>query len=191
MHSVQLKFGIHEFHHYLSAGSGLACTSYVGVPPRLQGCKHTKEYPVWQPLKLVSTDFWTHRSPGFFFGGAIKNPNIEFVGINDLVPSENLAYLLKYDSTHGRYDGTVEAVADGIIVDGKKVPCMSARNPAELPWKDLGADYVVESTGLFTTFDTAKQHIDAGAKRSDTFGPHQRPRIKFKTLLVGVNHETF
>jgi glyceraldehyde 3-phosphate dehydrogenase len=124
------------------------------------------------------------------FRGAIKNPNIEFVGINDLVPPENLAYLLKYDSTHGRYDGTVEAVADGIIVDGKKVPCMSVRNPAELPWKDLGADYVVESTGLFTTFDTAKQHIDAGAKRVVLSAPTKDPD-KVKTLLVGVNHETF
>ena len=124
------------------------------------------------------------------FRGAVKNPNIEFVGINDLVPPENLAYLLKYDSTHGRYDGTVEAVADGIIVDGKKIPCMAVRNPAELPWKDLGADYVVESTGLFTKYDGAKQHLEAGAKRVILSAPTKDPE-QIKTLLVGVNHETF
>ena len=105
-------------------------------------------------------------------------------------PPKTWPTCLSTTSTHGRYDGTVEAVADGIIVDGKKVPCMSARNPAELPWKDLGADYVVESTGLFTTFDTAKQHIDAGAKRVILSAPTKDPD-KVKTLLVGVNHETF
>jgi glyceraldehyde 3-phosphate dehydrogenase len=109
------------------------------------------------------------------FRGAIKNPNIEFVGINDLVPPENLAYLLKYDSTHGRFDGTVEAVEDGIIVDGKKVPCMAVRNPTELPWGELGADYVVESTGLFTTYEGAKQHVDAGAKRVIISAPTKDP----------------
>ncbi|MBW4482795.1 MAG: type I glyceraldehyde-3-phosphate dehydrogenase [Tildeniella torsiva UHER 1998/13D] len=122
--------------------------------------------------------------------GGIKNPNIEFVGINDLVPPENLAYLLKYDSTHGRFDGTVEAVADGIVVDGKKIPCMAERNPAELPWGELGADYVVESTGLFTTFDTAHQHIAAGAKRVILSAPTKDPE-RVHTLVVGVNHETF
>ncbi|PSN15170.1 type I glyceraldehyde-3-phosphate dehydrogenase [filamentous cyanobacterium CCT1] len=122
--------------------------------------------------------------------GGIKNHNIEFVGINDLVPPENLAYLLKYDSTHGRFDGTVEAAEDGIIVDGKKIPCMAERNPAELPWADLGADYVVESTGLFTTFDGAHQHIAAGAKRVILSAPTKDPD-KVRTFVVGVNHETF
>ncbi|MGF1522631.1 MAG: type I glyceraldehyde-3-phosphate dehydrogenase [Leptolyngbyaceae cyanobacterium] len=124
------------------------------------------------------------------FRAAIKNPNIEFVGINDLVPPKNLAYLLKYDSTHGRYAGTVEAKEDGIEVDGKFIPCMAIRNPAELPWQDLGADYVVESTGLFTTYDGAKQHLDAGAKRVVISAPTKDPE-KVSTLLVGVNHETF
>ena len=83
----------------------------------------------------------------------IKNPNIEFVGINDLVSPENLAYLFKYDSTHGIYDGEVEGKAHGIVVDGHFIPCTSIRNPAELPWGEAGADYVVESTGLFTDFE--------------------------------------
>ncbi len=69
------------------------------------------------------------------FRAGIKNPNIEFVGVNDLVPPDNLAYLLKYDSTHGIYPGTVEARSDGFVVDGKFIPCFSVRNPAELPGK--------------------------------------------------------
>ncbi|NER83678.1 MAG: type I glyceraldehyde-3-phosphate dehydrogenase [Leptolyngbya sp. SIO1D8] len=124
------------------------------------------------------------------FRAAIKNPNIEFVGINDLVPPKNLAYLLKYDSTHGRYSGTVEAKEDGIEVDGKFIPCMSVRNPAELPWHDLGADYVVESTGLFTTQEGSSKHLEAGAKRVVISAPTKDPD-KVATLLVGVNHETF
>jgi len=124
------------------------------------------------------------------FRAAIKNPNIEFVGINDLVPPANLAYLLKYDSTHGRYAGTVEANDDGITVDGKFIPCTAIRNPAELPWKDRGADYVIESTGLFTQYDGAKQHLDAGAKRVVLSAPTKDPD-QISTLLVGVNHETF
>lgn len=124
------------------------------------------------------------------FRAAIKNPNIEFVGINDLVPPKNLAYLLKYDSTHGRYAGTVEAQEDGITVDGKFIPCMAVRNPAELPWEQLGADYVVESTGLFTQYAGAKQHLEAGAKRVILSAPTKDPD-KISTLLVGVNHDTF
>ncbi|HEY9880214.1 MAG TPA: type I glyceraldehyde-3-phosphate dehydrogenase, partial [Leptolyngbyaceae cyanobacterium] len=124
------------------------------------------------------------------FRAAIKNPNIEFVGINDLVPPANLAYLLKYDSTHGRFQGTVEAVEDGIVVDGRHIRCTAIRNPSELPWRELGADYIVESTGLFTTFDGAKQHIDAGAKRVLISAPTKEPD-KVPTYVVGVNHEKF
>lgn len=124
------------------------------------------------------------------FRGAINNPNIEFVGINDLVPPQNLAYLLKYDSTHGRFDGTVEAAEDGIIVNGKKIPCTAIRNPADLPWGDRNTDYVIESTGLFTTYDGAKQHLDAGAKRVIISAPTKDPE-RVKTLLMGVNHQTF
>src|SRR5687768_8095980 len=96
---------------------------------------------------------------------AAQDPDIEFVGVNDLVPADNLAYLLKYDSTHGRYTGSVEATEEGIVLDGKLIKCVSVRNPEELPWGKLGVDYVVESTGLFTDFEGAAKHIKAGARR--------------------------
>jgi len=140
------------------------------------------------PLKVAINGFG--RIGRLVFRAAIKNPNIEFVGINDLVPPKNLAYLLKYDSTHGRYQGQVEAKDDGIVVDGKFVPCLSVRNPAELPWADFGADYVVESTGLFTTYDGAQNHLKAGAKRVVLSAPTKDPD-KIPTFLVGVNHASF
>ncbi|MEL7033999.1 MAG: type I glyceraldehyde-3-phosphate dehydrogenase [Cyanobacteria bacterium J06592_8] len=121
---------------------------------------------------------------------AIKNPDIEFVAINDLVPAENLAYLFKYDSTHGKLDSEVKAKDENIVVDGRSIRCTSVRNPAELPWKDMGIDYVVESTGLFTTYDGAYNHITAGAKRVIISAPTKDPD-KVKTLLMGVNHEEF
>lgn len=96
---------------------------------------------------------------------AIANPDIEFVGINDLVPADNLAYLFKYDSTHGTFAGQVTAKPDGIVVEDRFIPCTALRNPAELPWAKVGADYVVEATGLFTGFDGASPHLQAGAKR--------------------------
>lgn len=124
------------------------------------------------------------------FRAGIDNPNIEFVGINDLVPPDNLAYLLKYDSTQGTYSGTVEAKEDGIVVNGKFIPCTAIRNPAELPWGKLGADYVVESTGFFTDYDGASNHLKAGAKRVVLSAPTKDPE-KVATFLVGVNHESF
>ncbi|MEB3309347.1 MAG: type I glyceraldehyde-3-phosphate dehydrogenase [Snowella sp.] len=124
------------------------------------------------------------------FRAGLENPDIEFVGINDLVPSDNIAYLLKYDSTHGRFKGTVEAKPEGILVNGQVVPCYSVRNPEELPWKDLGVDYVVEATGLFTTFDTASKHLTAGAKRVVLSAPTKDPE-KVPTYVMGVNHEKY
>ena len=124
------------------------------------------------------------------FRAGVKNPNIEFVGINDLVPPDNLAYLFKHDSTHGRYNGSVEARPDGIVVDGKFVPCVSIRNPAELPWGKSGADYVVESTGLFTDYAGAENHLKAGAKRVVLSAPTKDPE-KIPTLLMGVNEKKF
>ncbi|MDJ0800473.1 MAG: type I glyceraldehyde-3-phosphate dehydrogenase [Calothrix sp. MO_167.B12] len=124
------------------------------------------------------------------FRAGINHPNVEFVGINDLVPPNNLAYLLKYDSTHGTYKGTVEAKEGGMVVDGNFIPCVSVRNPAELPWGKLGADYVVESTGLFTNYEGAANHLQAGAKRVVISAPTKDPE-KVRTLLMGVNHQLF
>ncbi|MCG6138247.1 MAG: type I glyceraldehyde-3-phosphate dehydrogenase [Nostoc sp. LLA-1] len=120
----------------------------------------------------------------------IDNPNIEFVGINDLVPPDNLAYLFKYDSTHGQLRSKVEAKEDGIVIDGHFIPCMSVRNPAELPWGKLGADYIVESTGLFTDYEGASKHLQAGAKRVIISAPTKDPE-RVPTLLMGVNHHLF
>ncbi|MBD2246281.1 MULTISPECIES: type I glyceraldehyde-3-phosphate dehydrogenase [unclassified Nostoc] len=120
----------------------------------------------------------------------IDNPNIEFIGINDLVPPDNLAYLLKYDSTHGRLKHKVEAKEDGILIDGHFIPCVSVRNPAELPWGKLGADYVVEATGLFTDHEGAANHLKAGAKRVVISAPTKDPD-RVTTLLMGVNHHLF
>src|SRR3954463_7905190 len=124
------------------------------------------------------------------FRAGVKNPNIEFVGINDLFPPENLAYLLKHDSTHGKYKGTVEARADGIVVDGRFVPCFSIKNPAELPWGKQGAQHVIESTGLFTDYAGAENHLKAGAQRVILSAPTKDPE-KVPTLLVGVNHNNY
>jgi len=121
--------------------------------------------------------------------GANKKQNVEIVAINDLVPSENLAYLLKYDSTHGRFDGDVQAGQDCLVVDGKTIECLSERNPGDLPWNKMNIDYVIESTGLFTTSEKAEEHLRAGAKKVVISAPAKSAEIK--TLVMGVNNETY
>ncbi|MGV2831737.1 type I glyceraldehyde-3-phosphate dehydrogenase [Myxosarcina sp. GI1(2024)] len=120
----------------------------------------------------------------------LNNPQIEFVCINDLVPPKAIAYLLKYDSTHGRFPGGIEASEDSITVNGKEIPCVSVKNPEELPWEKYGVDYVVESTGIFTNYEGAAKHLTAGAKRVVISAPTKDPD-KIKTLLVGVNQDQF
>ncbi len=124
------------------------------------------------------------------FRAASANPDIQVVGVNDLVPADNLAYLLKYDSTHGKFDADISVNDDGFVMNGEAVKCVSVRNPEELPWKELGVDYVVESTGLFTTFDTATKHIDAGAKRVLISAPTKSPD-EVPTIVMGVNENVF
>lgn len=110
------------------------------------------------------------------------------VAINDLVPAENLAYLLKYDSTQGRFNGTVEADGDSLVVNGNNIKVLSVREgPAALPWGELGVDVVIESTGLFVADDKAQGHIDAGAKKVIISAPGKG---SVKTVVMGVNDET-
>ena len=115
--------------------------------------------------------------------------DVEVVAVGDLVPADNLAYLLKYDSTQGAFSGTVGNEGDDtLIVNGAKIKVVSARTPAELPWKDLGVDVVIESTGLFTSADAAKGHIDAGAKKVIISAPAKGEDI---TVVMGVNNDKY
>jgi len=123
------------------------------------------------------------------FRAGIEQGNVEFVGINDLFPAESLAYLLKYDSVHGRFAGTVEADGNNLIVNGKAIPVSAERDPAALPWGKVGADYVVESTGLFTDHENASKHIAAGAKKVVISAPTKTPD-QVHTVVMGVNHDT-
>ena len=119
----------------------------------------------------------------------IDNPNLAFVAINDLVQAENLAYLLKFDSTHGCSKREVEASGESIRINGQSIKCLSEKNPADLGWDDLGVDYVIESTGLFTTTEQASLHLEAGAKRVVISAPAKSKEIR--TLVMGVNHEQY
>jgi glyceraldehyde 3-phosphate dehydrogenase len=119
---------------------------------------------------------------------AARDKNIEIVGINDLTDAKTLAHLLKYDSIHGHYPGEVEAAENAIVVDGHKIPVSAERDPAQLPWKAVGAQIVVESTGLFTKREQASKHIAAGAERVIISAPAPDPDV---TLVLGVNDEEY
>ncbi len=121
---------------------------------------------------------------------AAERGGIEVVAVNDLVPANNLAYLLRYDSTHGRFGRTVDLTDDGFSVDGSRTRCVSERDPAALPWSDLGIDYVLEATGLFTKHDDAAKHIAAGAKRVLLSAPTKTPD-QVPTFAYKVNHDNY
>ena len=115
-----------------------------------------------------------------------RNADIEWVGVNDLVDSKTLAHLLKYDSVYGPYPGTVDHTDDAIVVDGKEIKVLAERDPAALPWSDLGADVVIESTGLFTKREDAQKHLDAGAQKVIISAPATDPDV---TVALGVNFD--
>jgi glyceraldehyde 3-phosphate dehydrogenase len=119
---------------------------------------------------------------------ALGDANIDFVAVNDLTNAATLAHLLKYDSVLGNLHAKVEASGDGISVDGDAFKVLSLRDPAQLPWKDLGVDVVFESTGLFTNRDDAAKHLTAGAKRVVITAPAKSPDL---TVVLGVNEETY
>ena len=119
---------------------------------------------------------------------SLGDPELSFLAINDLTDAKTLAYLLKYDSIHGTLKATVEAHDDHLVVDGKSIQVLAKKDPKELPWKDLGVDMVIESTGRFTDREGAGRHLAAGAKRVIITAPAKDPDV---TLVLGVNEQTY
>ena len=126
----------------------------------------------------------------FVFRAAMNHPEIEIVGINDLTPVDYLAYMLKYDTMHGKFEGTVEADVENskLIVNGKAIRVTAEKDPANLAWDKVGAEYIVESTGLFLTKEKAQTHIKAGAKYVVMSAPSKDDTPMF---VVGVNEKTY
>ena len=122
------------------------------------------------------------------FRAAVDNPNIEIVGINDLIDANYMSYMLRYDTTHGRFNGEVSVDGKDLIINGKKIRVTSERDPSKLNWGDINAKYVVESTGLFLTKDSASGHISSGAKKVVMSAPSKDDTPMF---VMGVNNETY
>lgn len=122
------------------------------------------------------------------YRAAFQDPALEFVVVNDITNAKTLAHLLKYDSILGKLNAHVEAKDDAIIVNGKAMKVLAERDPARLPWKELGVEYVVESTGRFTDRESASKHLEAGAKKVIISAPAKGPDI---TIVLGVNEMTY
>ncbi len=117
-----------------------------------------------------------------------RHPDVELVAINDLVDPQMNAYLFKHDTNYGNYPGEVSATADALVIDGRRIAVLQERDPAKLPWKALGVDVVVESTGLFTDAFKARAHLDAGAKKVVISAPAKNEDL---TIVLGVNEERY
>ncbi|MBP3944248.1 type I glyceraldehyde-3-phosphate dehydrogenase [Sphingobacteriaceae bacterium WQ 2009] len=120
------------------------------------------------------------------FRAAVNRPGVEIVGINDLVEPDYLAYMLKYDSTHGKFDGTVEVKDGNLVVNGKTIRVTAEKDPSNLKWDEVGAEVIIESTGFFLTQELAQKHIDAGAKKVIMSAP---AKDDTPTFVMGVNHK--
>jgi len=122
------------------------------------------------------------------FRASLEKPGVQVVAVNDpFIDPEYMVYMLKFDSTHGRFKGTVEAKNGKLVVNGNEIAVYSARNPEEIPWRETGADYVVESTGVFTTKDKAAAHLKGGAKKVIISAPSADAPM----FVMGVNHEKY
>ena len=121
------------------------------------------------------------------FRAGLNNENIEFVGINDMISPDYMEYMLKYDTIHGKFEGEVSHTDNSIIVNGKSIPVFSEKDPANLPWGKLDTDFVVESTGLFTTIEKASAHLTAGAKKVVISAPSKDAPM----FVMGVNNKTY
>ncbi|MFA5261891.1 MAG: glyceraldehyde 3-phosphate dehydrogenase NAD-binding domain-containing protein, partial [Candidatus Omnitrophota bacterium] len=121
------------------------------------------------------------------FRAAMQDKDVQVVGINDLFDAEYLAYMLQYDSTQGAFKGEIKIEGNQLIVNGEKVRVTSEKDPANLKWNEIGADYVVESTGLFTVVETAGAHLKAGAKKVIISAPSKDAPM----FVMGVNHGTY
>lgn len=122
------------------------------------------------------------------FRQALTNENVEIVAINDLTDAEMLAHLLKYDSVHGKLDAEIEVIDENLVVNGKTINVTSETNPANIPWKDLNVEVVIESTGRFTKREDSQKHIDAGAKKVIISAPANDEDL---TIVLGVNEEEY
>jgi glyceraldehyde 3-phosphate dehydrogenase len=122
------------------------------------------------------------------FRAAMKNTDLEFVAVNDITDAKTLAHLLKYDSSLGVLDANVQAKENSVLVNGKEIKVTAERDPANIPWKDLGAEIVIESTGFFTDAEKASKHITAGAKKVIISAPAKGEDI---TIVLGVNHDKY
>ena len=125
------------------------------------------------------------------YRAGMKNPNFDFVAVNDITDAKTLAHLLKYDSVHGVLNSNIKADGNKVIVDGRSFEVFAEKDPAALPWKKLGVEMVVESTGKFTDGASAKKHIDAGAKKVLISAPAKKSDVPVKTIVLGVNDHKY
>ncbi len=126
------------------------------------------------------------RIGGLVFNAMLERDNIEIVGINDLINAEYMAYMMKYDSVHGRFNGEIKVEGNDLVVNGKRIRITAERDPSNLKWNEVGADYIVESTGLFLDKESASKHLAAGAKKVVLSAPSKDDTPMF---VMGVNHK--